>query len=137
MDCKIVTIDPEKRAPQASPAATTKAIAKQEKAASPKILPLKSFQGLIGIDINFANKAFPLSVAMLPGRLAIPAIVRANTIMEIVIEPLIYGITFFGASPTNAKLSIRTHMIGQAMVQNNTDLSRKNTLMVLLKVAVT
>lgn len=137
MDCETVATDPEKRAPQANPATTTRTVAKQEKAASPKILPLKSFQGLIGIDINFASKPFSLSLAMSPGRLAMPAIVSANTIMEIVIEPLTCGMISFGASPINEKLPMRTHIIGQAIVQNSTDLSRKNTLMVLLKVAVT
>ena len=125
----------EKRAPQARPTAITRAAAKQEKAASPRILPTKSFRGLMGIDINFASKPFSLSAAILAGRLAMPAIIKAKTNMEIVVEPLRYGTISLGAPETKTKLPMSTHTIGQAIVQNSTARSLRNSFIVLLKAA--
>jgi hypothetical protein len=47
----------------------------------------------MGIDFSFESNPLSLSDAILPGRLAIPAVINAKTIIEIVIAPLREGMT--------------------------------------------
>ena len=43
----------------------------------------------MGIDINLVSNPRSLSWAIFPGRLAIPAVIKANTIIDIVTAPLV------------------------------------------------
>ena len=64
------------------------------------------------------------------------ATIKANTIIGTVMEALMNGTVSSGAFPVNEKLPIRTHMIGQAIVQKRAAFSLRNSLTVLLSVAV-
>ena len=65
----------------------TETAEKEEKASNARILPQKSLHGLMGIDINLVSKPLSLSWAIFPGRFAIPAVINANTIIDIAIAP--------------------------------------------------
>ena len=131
----ILLNDPENLAPQKNPAITTKPEAMAENTAKAKSLPRMSFHGVTGIDFSFASSPVSLSLAIFAGRFAIPAIVSANVIIEIVIEALTWETADSETFRVNKKLSINTQMRGQAIVQNTTDLFLKNSLIVLSKLA--
>ncbi len=79
----------KKLPPQTSPTEITNIAEKPEKANKARILPVKSLQGLMGIDITFVSKPLSLSWAMFPGRFAIPAVIKAKTIIDIEMAPLV------------------------------------------------
>jgi hypothetical protein len=90
----------------------------------------------MGMDINLVSKPLSLSWEIFPGRLAIPAVINANTIIDIAMAPLVNEIISGGAFPINEKLPIRTQRIGQIIVQKSTVFCLRNSLIVLSNVAV-
>jgi hypothetical protein len=90
----------------------------------------------MGIDINLVSKPLSLSCAIFPGRFAIPAVINANTIIDIAIAPRVWDTISAGASPVNEKLPIRTQRIGQPIVQKSTVRCLRNSLIVLLHVTI-